>query len=60
MKALPLIRVMIINIIFFEEHSLVVNMDLILGYKKVCIGLDKENPQSNSFWQYKFTFIYNH
>ena len=22
-----------------------------LGYKKVRIGVDKENPQTNSFWQ---------
>ena len=75
---------------FFEEDSLIANMDLILGYptdqiafiglfmtnvhhqnkgvgsniiqdvcnylkqfgyKKVRIGVDKENPQSNSFWQ---------
>lgn len=84
MKALLLIRVMIINIIlFFGRHSLIVNMDSILGYptdeitftgffmtnvhhqnkgvgsniiqdvcnylrqlgyKKVRIGVDKENP----------------
>ena len=75
---------------FFEEDSLIANMDLILGYptdqiafiglfmtnvhhqnkgvgsniindvcnylkqlgyKKVRIGVDKENPQSNSFWK---------
>ena len=75
---------------FFEDNSLVANMDLILGYptdeiafigllmtnvlyqnkgigssivgdvcnylkqlgyKKVRIGVDKENPQSNSFWR---------
>lgn len=77
-------------IVFFEEDSLIANMDLILGYptdqiafiglfmtnvhhqnkgvgsniindvcnylkqlgyKKVRIGVDKENPQSNSFWK---------
>ena len=77
-------------ICFFEEDSLIANMDLILGYptdeiafiglfmtnvhlqnkgvgsniiqdvcnylkqlgyKKVRIGVDKENPQSNSFWK---------